>query len=108
MSTESLPPAAIGFFQDVFPDAVVMEPLLLEDARDERLAKAGLGLAEVLFMDGSFCQATYIARETPFTEALSSIYFLESDGELPAGTHERAIDSIITGEFVEEFGCYLP
>jgi hypothetical protein len=107
MSGFDLPPSAFEFFSDVFPDAVVIEPFEMGDVRDERLYRAGLGIAELLCADGFTCRATYIRHETPLTEALFVIHAEEEAGVLPAGTHDRAIDSVISGEFDDEFGRYV-
>lgn len=99
---------AYDFFKDALPDAVIIEPHAFGDVRDDRLQAAGLALAEVICNDGMACYASYIVAPTPYTAALESIFVEEEIGAQPPGTHDRAIDTIISGEFDLEFGSYLP
>jgi hypothetical protein len=106
-NSEHIPIEALRFFSDVFPDAAMIEPFTFDDVRDTRLKRAGLGIAEVLFQDGLHCFATFIHNRTRYTDALSVIHTEEQLEVLPLGSHDRAIDAIIAGDFQAEFGRYL-
>jgi hypothetical protein len=104
---QELSAVAQEFLQDAFPDALLIEPHIMGDTRDERLARAGMGLANVLFSDGNSCLATYIEQSTPVSNALCVIWMEEEVAALPAGTHAQAVDSIMNGSFHEQFSGYI-
>lgn len=109
---EAVPDAALEtaktFFEEVFPDSLIVPATVPADVA-ERMRKAGIGLAQVISLqDGSECFATFITQPTPHTKALERIWFDEEGGNLPAGSHDAAMDAIINGEFSAEWGAYLP
>ena len=100
--------AAKAFFEDVFPNSLIV-PATAPDKVSARMKKAGIGLAQIISLDdGSDCLATFITQPTAHTKALERIWLAEQEGELPAGSHDAAMDAIISGEFAAEWGRYLP
>ncbi|CAN5618714.1 hypothetical protein BH23PAT1_BH23PAT1_3320 [soil metagenome] len=106
--------AAHTYFEDVFPAEAVIMPASASDfpAELSNLSHYGLGMAEILLpQDGgryTAFYATYIISETVFTEALKTIYIDEIENDiLPAGSHERALDDMISGVFEQRWRAYL-
>ena len=95
------------FLEDVFPDAVAFVPAELPGLVGTYMETAGFGVAEVLLPDGSTRYATFICAHTPHTRAIEQIWEDEQAGILPEGSHERAIDSIISGTFEKQWNSYL-
>lgn len=96
------------FLNEVFPEALLIMPALLSEAVAERLEQAGFSMAEVVLEDASTQFATYVTRRTPIVEATETIWLHEQEGTLPAGSHNSAMDSVVSGEFQHEWGRYLP
>lgn len=96
------------FLDDIFPDAILIAPALLPKAEEERIHRAGFGIAEVVTDDGNVQHATYVIRRTKYVEAIEGIWQREQAGELPPGSHESAMDSIMHDEFDDEWGAYVP
>jgi hypothetical protein len=96
------------FLDEVFPDALLIAPANVDGAVRQRMDEAGLGLAEILLEDGSVQLATYTFADTPITGALARIWEDEQAGELPLGSHDSAIDCIISDEFYQQWASYLP
>jgi hypothetical protein len=92
---------------DLYQDAVAIMPVGEDDPIQQRLQTAGMGLATVLFENGSVEGCTYVFEQTAYTLALEQIFAAEEAGQLPAGSHERAVDGIIMGTFSEDWSAFL-
>jgi len=96
------------FLEEAFPNCLFV-PAFLPTQVQHRMDIAGLGLAQVISLDdGAEQYATYITKPTRHTAALEIIWQEEQEGELTEGSHERAIDAIVSGEFDLEWAKYLP
>lgn len=99
---------AADYFSDVFPGAIInTDEVPIPAEAQSNLIRAGLCAAEIVDTDNSYFIATFVVYETVYTRAIGAIYDDEADEVLAHGSHEQAIDDLMTGTFDEKWSTYL-
>jgi hypothetical protein len=92
----------LEYAEDLGPDTSVRFPNPGENALHDALMQKGFAVAEVYDPEEGSAAIVFMYGDTPYTQSIQNIFHYELSGQLPVGSHKKAMDDLVCDKFEQQ------